>query len=112
MFPMSNVISTRLNEEEIQELNDICESEHLDRSTLVRQFILRQLLEYRLKEAGEKYRKGLVSLAEAATLARASIYTMMEYTERENLHPPEPTREEILEQARLAEHLLPDKDNE
>ena len=42
----------------------------------------------KLKEAGEIYRKGLISLAEAATLAEVSIYAMMDYVEREKNSAP------------------------
>ena len=85
---MTDVVSTRLDEKEIEELNQISEKERMDRSSLIRKFLLAQIEEYRLKEVGENYRKGLVSLAEAATLANVSIYKMMEYIEREKIQSP------------------------
>ncbi len=51
--------------------------------------------EYRLKESGEKYQMGLVSMAEAATLAKVSIYKMMEYVEREKIQAPSLTEPEM-----------------
>ncbi len=72
---MTDVVSTRLDEKEIEELNQICEKERIDRSALIRKFLLAQIAEYRMKEAGEKYRKGLVSLAEAATLRKCQYMT-------------------------------------
>ena len=66
---MTDVVSTRLDEKEIEELNQISEKEGMDRSSLIRKFILAQIQEYKAKDVGEKYRKGLVSLAEADTLA-------------------------------------------
>lgn len=36
-----------------------------------------------MREAGEKYRKGIVSLAEALPLAKVSICEMMEHVDRE-----------------------------
>jgi len=92
---MTDVVSTRLDKKEIEELNQICEKERLDRSTLIRKFLLAQIIEYRLKEVSEKYRKGLVSLAEAGTLANVSIYDMMEYVDREKIQPPALTNEEM-----------------
>ncbi|MHA1794038.1 MAG: UPF0175 family protein [Promethearchaeota archaeon] len=92
---MGNVISTRLNEKEIKEINDISKKERIDRSALIRRFILLQLKEYKLKDVGEKYRKGLISLAEAATLAEVSIYEMMEYLQREQIQPPSLTEKEM-----------------
>ena len=85
---MTDVVSTRLNEKEIEELNKISERESMDRSSLIRKFLLAQIQEYRLKESGEKYRKGLVSMAEAATLAKVSIYKMRDYVDREKIQSP------------------------
>jgi predicted HTH domain antitoxin len=61
----------------------------------IRKFLLTQMTEYRLNEVGEKYRKGMVSLAEAATLADVTIYDMMEYVEREKIQPAPLTEQEM-----------------
>ncbi|MFO8020459.1 MAG: UPF0175 family protein [Promethearchaeia archaeon] len=103
---MTDVISTRLDEKEVEELNKICEKERLDRSALIRKFLLNQMKEYRMKEAGKKYRKGLVSLAEAATLAKVSIYEMMEYIDRERLKPPSLSKEELETELKNSEALF------
>lgn len=100
---MTGVVSTRLDEKEIKELNEISKREHIDRSSLIRKFLLAQIQEYRLRESGEKYRKGLVSMAEAATLAKVSIYKIMEYVEREKIQAPsltDPEMEEDLKQSK------------
>ncbi len=85
---MTEIISTRLKKEEIDELNRISEKEHIDRSALVRKFLIRQVQEYKMRDMAERYRKGFVSLAEAATAAGASIYEMMDYLDREKITPP------------------------
>jgi predicted HTH domain antitoxin len=92
---MTEVISTRLKKEEIEELNKISQREHIDRSALVRKFLIRQVQEYKMRDMAEKYRKGLVSLAEAATLAGVSIYDMMDYLDREKIKPLQTTIEEF-----------------
>jgi len=103
---MTNVVSTRLDEKEIEELNEICEKERLDRSSLIRKFLLNQLTEYRLKGAGEKYRKGLVSLAEAATLAKVSTYKMMEYIDCEKIKSPDLTEKEMEKELKKSKKLF------
>ena len=103
---MTDVVSTRLDEKEIEELNEISERERIDRSSLIRKFLLAQIQEYRLKESGERYRKGLVSIAEAATLARVSIYTMMEYIEREKIQAPSLTNAEMEEELKRSKELF------
>ena len=67
---MTGVVSTRLDEKEIEELNQISEKERIDRSALIRKFLLTQIEEYRLKEVSENYRKGLVSLAETSFIVK------------------------------------------
>jgi predicted HTH domain antitoxin len=105
---MTDVVSTRLDEKEVEELNKICEKESLDRSALIRKFLLKQMKEYRMEKAGEKYRKGLVSLAEAATLAEVSIYEMMDYRERENIRAPPLSEEEMEEELEKSRRLFED----
>ncbi len=76
---MTEIISTRLKKKEIDELNRISEKEHIDRSALVRKFLIRQVQENKMRDMAERYRKGLASLAEATTAAGVSIYEMMDY---------------------------------
>jgi len=103
---MTDVVSTRLDEKEIEELNQICAKERIDRSSLIRKFLLNQIIEYRMKEAGDKYRKGLVSLAEASTLAKVSIYEMMDYIQREKIQAPSLTEEEMEEELKKTKKLF------
>jgi predicted HTH domain antitoxin len=48
-----------------------------------------------MRDMAERYRKGLVSLAEAATAAGVSIYEMMDYLDREKITPPQTTAAEF-----------------
>ena len=92
---MSKTVSTRLEEGEIQKLNDIANEEHLDRSALIRKFVLDQVKLHEMKRAAECYRKGVASLQEAATMAEASIYDMMDFVEKEKIRPPVQSGDEI-----------------
>ena len=91
---MTDVISTRMKKEEVEELNRISADEHMDRSALMRKFLRQQIKQYRLKNVSEKYRKGIVSMAEAATLAKVSIYEMMDYCRKERIRPIGPEQTE------------------
>ena len=55
---------------------------------LIRKSLHAQATEHKLKEIGEKYRKGFISIVEAAALAKVSISEMMDYIEREKIQPP------------------------
>ncbi|MBD3230114.1 MAG: hypothetical protein GF329_18190 [Candidatus Lokiarchaeota archaeon] len=105
---MTDVVSTRLDEKEIEELNEISEKERIYRLALIRKFLLAQIAEYRMKEVSEKYRKGRVSLAEAATLVKVSIYDMMEYIEREKIQAPRLTEEEMEQELKKSNKIFED----
>src|SRR5271157_4511089 len=94
---MSKTISTRLEDDEIARLNDIAKMEKIDRSALVRKFLLQKIEEYQMRIMAEHYRKGGVSLQEAATAAKVSFYDMLDFVTKENIRPPIETPEEIEE---------------
>jgi len=93
---MSKTISTRIDDEDAEKLEKIAKKENIDRSALVRKFILQKLKEYDIKQMVELYQKGIVSLQEAASQANVSLYEIMEYIKRENIHPPDQSKEEII----------------
>lgn len=93
---MSKTISTRLNDKDVKKLEIIAKRENIDRSALIRKFILQMLKEYEIKRMAELYRKGIISLQEAASQASVSLYEIMEYFKRENIHPPDQSKEEII----------------
>ena len=96
MKKTSKTISTRIDDDDIKKLDEIAKKENIDRSALVRKFVLQMLKEYELKKTTDLYRKGIVSLQEAASQANVSLYEITDYVQRENIHPPDQSREEIL----------------
>lgn len=92
---MSKTISARLENDEVDLLNQIAEDERIDRSALIRKFLLQQIKEYEMKKVAEYYRKGLVSLQEAAFQAHVNLYMMMDYLQKEKITPPPQSTEEI-----------------
>lgn len=92
---MSKTISTRLSEKEVKDLEEIASKEKIDRSALIRSFILHRLEEYKMIEKAKLYQKGVISLQEAATSASVSLYQMMDFVQREQIHPPTQTRAEF-----------------
>ncbi len=85
---MTKTINTKLSEDELRLLDEIAEKEKLDREILVKKFLLQQLEEYKIQEFAELYRKGIVSLQEAASGANVSVYKMMEYLQKEHIRAP------------------------
>ncbi len=100
MSKISKTISTRLSEEDVRKLEQIAAKEKLDRSALIRKFLLQKLEEYKIREFSELFRKGVVSLQEAATGASVPLYQMMEFVQEEKIRPLTQSREDFKEEIR------------
>ncbi len=103
---MTKTISTRLDEDELKRLNEIAEEENIDRSSLIRKFLLKQMKEYSMNEMAEYYRKGIVSLQEAASNAKVSLYEMMDHVRIEKLRPPVQTKEELTTELEKSKNIM------
>ena len=103
---MSKIVSTRLNEEEISELNDLAKQEHLDRASLIHKILIDKIIERKMQRMAELYQKGVLSLQEASTAADVSIYEMMEYLEKEKIQPPIESVQEMESNFQYAQKIL------
>lgn len=59
-----------------------------------------------MKRVAESYRKGSLSLQEAATSAKVSIYEMMEFTEKHQIYPNDLSDQEMEEHFEYAKKIL------
>jgi len=102
----TEVVTIRLHKEAVLVLRSIAEDEHLDRSALVRKMLMDELDEYLLKRSADAYRKGNVSLGEAAVRAKASIWKTMDYVRENNIIPPPEILEEMKKGLRRTEEII------
>ena len=105
---MSKTVSTRLNEKEKAKLDQISKENHIDRSTLIRKFIIEQMKIHDMEKFGNLYQKGVVSLQEAAYQAGVTLYEMMEYVQKENIRPPKQSYQEIQDEINESMQILKD----
>jgi len=103
---MSKTVSTRLNDEEVELLNAIAQEENMDRSSLIRKFVLDKMKGYQMQKLAKYYQQGVVSLQEAATQAKVSLYEMMAYVQKENIHPPSQSEREIRDEIAQGRELM------
>lgn len=82
---MTQIVTTRLPREIVLELDEVSRSEYVDRASLLRKMIIEHLREYILSQAAVGYRKGLLSLEEAAVKAKVSLWQMMDYLAANNI---------------------------
>jgi len=102
----SRLISTRLEEEDAKVLEEIAKEENVDKATLIRKWILSKITEHRLEKAAEKYRKGLISIEEAAKMANTTIWKFIEYIRGKNIWPAFQSKEELEQELEQTKKLL------
>ncbi len=95
MKNMNKAIISHFSKDEIRRLTKIAKEEKIDRSALIRKFVLLKLKEYEIKKMADFYHKEIISLQEAATQAKVSLYEMMDFLKREKITPPVSSDEEL-----------------
>lgn len=61
---------------------------YVDRASLLRKMIIEHLKEYTMSQAAIGYRKGVLSLEEAAVKAKVSIWQMLDHLSANNITAP------------------------
>jgi predicted HTH domain antitoxin len=62
--------------------------------------------EYRMRKVANYYQKGIMSLQEAATQAKVTLYEMMDYLQKEKITAPPQTSAEIEEDLRYSQTIF------
>ncbi len=78
-------ITTRVSEEVGEEIKNISEREHLDRSAVVRRLLAEGLKDWKIKYALEQYSEGKVTIWRAARLAGLSLRQMLDVAAKRGL---------------------------
>ena len=71
-----SVVSIRLDREVLEKIEEIARKKGIDRSAVIKSFIVEGLRRERLKEALELLRKGELTLEQAAEYAGITIYEL------------------------------------
>jgi metal-responsive CopG/Arc/MetJ family transcriptional regulator len=72
-------VGVRLDQDLLSELNKIAKSEHLDRTTIIRKLLFKAVNEYKVQQAMERYKKGVVSISRAAGEAKMTVFEFVKY---------------------------------
>ena len=90
---MTTTITTRVDDEYVKRIDEMAARKGVDRSALLRSFLLFALQEHTLREALEKYQEGKVTLWEAADQCNLSLWEMIHEIQQRHVHLPYGTRE-------------------
>jgi len=73
------IVSIRLPEELVRDLETIEDIEHADRSTTVRKLLYKAIKDWKLEHYAQLYAKSKITLAIAAKEAGVSLWEMIDY---------------------------------
>lgn len=99
---MGKTVTTRVNEELSDRIDEIAEKEGLDRSTVVRKFLADGTKNWLIEKSLEEYEAGKVTLWQAADRCGLSIWEIIQEAREREVHIPY-TVDELEEDLRALE---------
>jgi predicted HTH domain antitoxin len=83
---MARTVTTRLEEEYLKRIDELAAQRGLDRSALVRSFLLYALKENTINDALESYQAGKITLWQAAERCDLSLWEMIQEAKHRHIH--------------------------
>ena len=93
---MPVTITTRVQEELAKMIDDIADREGMDRSTVIRRFLLKAVKNWLIERNMEEYEDGKITLWQAATRCGLSLWEMINEVKKREIRVPY-TLEELRE---------------
>ena len=88
--------TTRIEEELAKVIDEIAMMEGMDRSTVIRRFLMKAAKEWLIERSLEDYEEGKLTLWQAAARCDVSLWEMIEEAKKREIHVPY-TLEELRE---------------
>jgi predicted HTH domain antitoxin len=82
---MARTVTTRLEEESLKKIDELAAQRGVDRSSLVRSFLLYALKENTIHDALEAYQAGKITLWQAAQTCNISLWEMIEEAKQRHI---------------------------
>lgn len=93
---MPVTFTTRVGEELAKVIDEVARREGLDRSTVIRRFLMKAVKEWLIERSLEDYEQGKVTLWQAAARCDVSLWEMISEVKKREIHVPY-TLEELRE---------------
>jgi predicted HTH domain antitoxin len=93
---MPVTVTTRVDEELVKIIDRIAKEEGMDRSTVIRRFLLRAVKEWMIEKSLKEYEQGKLTLWQAAERCGLSLWEMINEVKKREVHVPY-TLEELKE---------------
>lgn len=85
---MPATFTVRIEEDLAKLIDEVSKEEGLDRSTVIRRFLMQAAKEYLIEKSLEEYEEGKVSLWQAAKRCSMSIWEMTVEAKKREIHVP------------------------
>ena len=85
---MPTTITTRVEDYLVQEIDEVASEEAIDRSSIIRKFLLSSLREWKIVKSLEEYEKGRTTLWKAARDCGVSLWEMIEEVKKRGTRVP------------------------
>jgi predicted HTH domain antitoxin len=85
---MPVTFTTRIEEELARVIDEIASREGMDRSTVIRRFLMKSVKEWLIERSLEEYEEGKVTLWQAAARCDLSLWEMVEEAKKREIHVP------------------------
>ena len=99
---MPVTVTTRVGEELAKIIDSIAKSEGMDRSTVIRRFLLRAVKDWLIEKSLDEYEEGKLTLWQAAEKCGLSLWEMINEVKKREIHVPY-TLEELKEDLKAFE---------
>ena len=99
---MPVTVTTRVEEELAKIIDSIAKSEGMDRSTVIRRFLLRAVKDWLIEKSLDEYEEGKLTLWQAAEKCGLSLWEMINEVKKREIHVPY-TLEELKEDLKAFE---------
>lgn len=85
---MPVTVTTRVEEELARIIDSIAKREGMDRSTVIRRFLLKAVKDWLIDRSLDEYEKGKLTLWQAAEKCGLSIWEMVDEVKKRDIHVP------------------------
>ena len=83
---MAKTVTTRMDDDYVKKIDELAARKGVDRSAMLRSFLLFALKEHTIRDALEDYKAGIITLWEAAQRCNLSLWGIVQEVKHAHIH--------------------------
>lgn len=88
MYTVPTTLTTRVEDDLAKLIDEVSEEEGMDRSTVIRRFLMKAAKEWLIGKSLQEYQDGKLTLWQAARRCGLSVWEMMDEAKKREVHVP------------------------